>query len=312
MFELRFYLKNNQSYDYQSVERFLLNINHVTKSEEVEKTADYTIHRFNYFNERTGVQATFSNWELESDRKMHIKTDNLLIFPGFTETPMRFMLEFNKPSFFAREIMPIISKLNLEFEFYIFDVQNKDSKEPMIQHSGQLIESWVKSNQKYTTTNIQGHSQNISLRGDLADNWWEYMVKLDEFRNISPESVFIPEMIILQHKKTGELYRAVTWADFMPIALPTCEKVAIIQTQGLYKIKLKDLGIYDCSELLNAFAPYFSDYELYNRKFNVLSIENSENHNEDFAELLKNLKLHKSRKFKVLNSDDLQNIKIIC
>lgn len=304
MFELRFYLKSDQSYDYQSVEKFLLNIKHIRKSEKVETTSNCVVNRFYYLNDRTGVHATFSNWQPDSEAKTRIKTDNLLIFPGFTETPMRFTLEFNKPSFFVRELMPIVSKLAIEFEFYIFDVRNEDLQKPAIQRSGQLIESWEKNNPKYSDENINTDKPQIPcLRSDLADDWWNYMFKLDELQKIAPESVFIPEMLILQHKKTGELFRAVTWADFMPIALPSCEKVAIIQTQGLYKIKLKDLGIFNYDELMSAFASYFSDLEINNQKFMVLSDEHSENHGDDFAEILKKLKSQKSSKFKVLNSD---------
>ncbi|MCD4658357.1 MAG: hypothetical protein K8S87_12550 [Planctomycetes bacterium] len=305
MFELRFYLKNDQSYDYQSVERFLLSIKHVRKSEKIENLSNYIKNCFIYLNERTGVRATFCNWQPDSDSKRRIKTDNLLIFPGFTETPMRFTLEFNKPSFFAREVMPIVSKFALEFEFFIFDAQNVDLQEPAIQRSSQLIENWKKNNSKNLNKNLIPDKQQIlSLRRDLADDWWEYMFNLDEFQYSAPESVFVPEIILLEHKKSGQLFRAVTWADFMPVALPSCEKVAIIQTRGLYKIKLKNLGIYNCSELLDVFASNFSDIEINNRRFKVLSVENSENHGDDFAEILKKLKSQKSSKFKVLNSDN--------
>ena len=303
MFELRFYLKNDQTFDFNSVERYLLNNIHITKPNLVENTADYIINRFNYLNKRTGVQATFSNWQLESDAIMRVKTDSLLIFPGFTETPLRFTLEFNKPLFFAREIMQVVVKLSVEFEFYIFDMQNNDSKEPTILKTSQLIESWEKSNKE------SSDKQQLSyLKRGFADDWWDYMYKLDEYQKIASESMYVPEMFILKHKKTGEFYNAVTWADFMPVALPICDKVAIIQTQGLYKIKLKDLGIYDYSELLLAFDAYFSDLELFDRRFKVLSIEDSENHTDDCAEILKKLKSHKSKKFTIINSNNFQNI----
>ena len=259
--------------------------------------------KYLYNNPRTGVTGEFAfHLDLLENPS---KSKRMFNFPGFSETPLTFSMDLIRPTFFALELMPIIVELAQKFELYVFDPQSEIVRAPAIQHTDKLIESWDNKNRTLVNP-ILSNPDNTPLvcKRGFADEWWKYMYHLEDIREHNPIDVFIPEMLILRNSKSNSLFRAITWADFMPIAIPECDYIAMIETKGLYSSKFNDLGVYKFSDILNVFGQFIKKQMIFDRKFFIIDTEASEEFADEFMHKLKSVNSQKAKKFTAVESED--------
>ena len=294
-FNLIFFFANNKKPDFDKIDEYLRDRNEI-KVLDLEENRKYF-----YEHPHTGVKAELVYLAKFADENI-TKPYN---FPGFTQSPFSFWIEIKRPTFYALELMPFVTEFVQNFELYIFDPQTQTHKQPAIHTTADLIASWEEQNSKLIT-NLQSKKFNnlTYIPRKQSNSWWKYMFQLENFRNNTPVDVVFPDMMILMDNKTKKLVRTVTWVDFLPIAIPQCENIAIIETKGVFSSRFSDLGVYHLSDILQNFGNLFEDVMILDTKFKIIRDESIEEAADLVHEKLKNINSQKSRKFTFISANN--------
>ena len=95
-----------------------------------------------YENETTGVFCLFETYESEDEEEND--------FGDIEDTNLCFNINYVRPDFFGIESFKIVDKLTEKFDLYVLDPQAEG--EPLKYKKGELLKSWLKSNEKIDGT----------------------------------------------------------------------------------------------------------------------------------------------------------------
>ena len=81
--------------------------------------------------------------------------------------------------------------------------------------------------------------------------WWRYMKGHSHLQIELGEDIFVPQILILKRKETGELLTTVTWPQAIPEVFPPCDLLAIDKVEKRYLglVKRKEIGLVSASPL---------------------------------------------------------------
>ena len=191
-----------------------------------------------YNNTNTGVYSIFKYLD---DPNNDFET---LVPQGYYETKLTVTTNYNRPRFFADEIMLFIERLCDYFDLLVVDPQDHEiggNSLPKKAKSSYLIDSWLKSNKQTLNVLKLNGSLPPYLDREKSTYWWNYQYNYQNLNNSFPDSIFVPNIFLMKQSKSQKIVTALTWTNAIPFVFPNCDIVIIthLEKQGFLKHKIK-------------------------------------------------------------------------
>lgn len=211
------------------------NFPHLQRQQLPDAGFDYAL-----VNSATGVYCYFG-FDKRNEADTHVKS-------------LRFSLNYNRPTFFALETMPLVESLCRQFQLMVEDHQ-EDSVGPVSLEG--LIDSWKIHNEKAVRAlKATGMSLNY-MPETRANEWWAYIRLKDVMTMHFGDRVFVPELLILK-RPAAEPFRMFVCAEGNRQLLPPGDLVCIArsETNG------GDQGLVAADRFRELVIPYTTDYRI--------------------------------------------------
>jgi hypothetical protein len=179
-----------------------------------------------YRNEETGVYFTldFQAKPLEEDEGPEIPE-------GYFDTGLSFNLNFNRPSFFGHEAMPIVEDLAGKLALSAYDPQARESENLLVTKvkANDLLQNWLRCNRNAILTMIEhaglSTPPQLSLKKSMYK--WNYSKERKNLQRKYGEGIFVPTLSPVRRigSNRGEL--AFVCTQGVPCLVPTSDWVFI-------------------------------------------------------------------------------------
>jgi hypothetical protein len=182
-----------------------------------------------YANPKTGVYFGF-NFEIPETPE-----NSPRIPDGYFNSGLSFNLNYNRPSYFCFEAMPLVEKLAARFAFSAFDPQaaGDESKILLDVRSDALVRSWLNHNRwavlalasKRAVANLLRMPQAASLY------LWRYRQTKDALQEKCGDGIFVPTLVPVRKQGDVRVGRAFTYTQGLPTIVPESEWVFIVRRE---------------------------------------------------------------------------------
>ena len=191
-----------------------------------------------YSNPKTGVYFSF-DFEANAPESSDDGPD---IPDGYFDSGLSFNLNYNRPSYFAFEAMPIVQKLASEFALSVVNPQgNLDGHESAaVANSEMLVQSWVNSNKRATLLMMEQPqaSKPLSMPAAASLYLWRYGKSKAGLEKTCGERVFVPSLVPVQRKGETKASRMTAYTESIPTIVPECEWVCIVRRKtSFFRLK---------------------------------------------------------------------------
>jgi hypothetical protein len=201
-----------------------------------------------YVNAATGVYCYLDIHERHAD-DAYVKSLN-------------FSLNYNRPTFFALETMPLVMSLCEEFQLLVEDPQEEVVGPASLPD---LINSWKVHNEgAVKALKADGTPLNY-MPESKANEWWAYTRRREHLARTFGESVFVPEVFILK-RPSEEPYRMIVCPKGVRQLLPASDIVCIERSDDA----TTDLGFIPSERFLDLLEPYTTQYRIGNESYMLL------------------------------------------
>lgn len=193
-----------------------------------------------YSNPKTGVYFSF-DFEAKAPESPEDGPD---IPDGYFNSGLSFNLNYNRPSYFALEAMPIVEKLASDFGLGVANPQgNLDGHESAtMADSEMLIQSWTNSNRQAILLMMEQPkaSRPLSMPSAASFYLWRYGTAKADLERSCGKDVFVPSLVPVQRKGESKAARATVYTEGLPTIVPECEWIFIVRRRkGLFRLKGK-------------------------------------------------------------------------
>lgn len=174
-------------------------------------------------------------------------------------------LNYNRPTFFALETLPVVESLCKHFQLLIEDPQ-EDFIGPA--SFDELIKSWRVHNEgAVKALKASGMALNY-MAESKATEWWEYARVREKVATNLGDAVFVPEMFIIK-PPSGDPFRMIVCPKGSRQLLPPAD-VAWIDRSNSTQVGEGDQGFVPFDLFLNLVAPYTSEYRVGTQSYRLL------------------------------------------
>lgn len=129
---------------------------------------------------------------------------------------LEFRLPYQRPTFFATEVVPILVDLASRFGLKPANGASLTT----------LANDWAKGNEEAV-----GRSS-VSLpfmSADRSERWWLYQRQKQALHQRLGEDVFVPTLVAVgPDRKTEDVQLHITWTDGIPLVFPPCDLVTLL------------------------------------------------------------------------------------
>jgi len=185
-----------------------------------ELAEDQSVLQFIYEHPETGVYCLFDLLP-----EAAIATDDLQLPDGYVSTGLSVSLNFLRPSFFALEVMPLVSRLSAEMSLWLYDPQ-----QDCLHHPGAppevLAEEWMAHNAR-ATRGLALDANPIRkpyLPAASSIAWWRYAHAKKGLQEQLGDSVFVPAILLTQDSQL-RVRQVVIWSAEVLGSLPFLKRV---------------------------------------------------------------------------------------
>lgn len=198
----------------------------LTDRERVRMEASNDTMQAFYENEDTGVYCILDIYRSQQPDEEEI------VPSGFVGVPLAFNLNFCRPSFFARETMPIVQSVAEHFSLLVIDPQGDET--PTTASLDALISSWERSNESAVRSLFAQQQELREETGYLAHadagEWWEYQFAKSRLELAEPEDdVFVPHIMLMRAPGSRQVLRTITWSQGVHrMIIPRADYVAMV------------------------------------------------------------------------------------
>lgn len=175
-----------------------------------------------YSNEDTGVYFSL-DFEIKDAEESVIPSD-------YFDSGLSFNLNFNRPSFFGFEAMPLVVDLCEKFRLAVFDPQKSDG--PAVNHNpgvAELMNSWLRSNRNAVVT-LQEYEEGFSvsrMSPSTSRYLWSYSCKKRALQAKLDDDIFVPTLFPFRRDGTRLIETAVICTSGIPMVVPVSEWVVV-------------------------------------------------------------------------------------
>jgi hypothetical protein len=165
-----------------------------------------------YQNEDTGVYFSF---ETHPPQAAGEDDDSAVGYP------VSFNMNYFRPSFFALEAEPELSRVVGEFDFVVQDPQADGMGEGEFV-SSRFLSGWKKGNEFGYQAILrvpQGRPDVVSMPAGKLERIWNWNYERAKLQHELGESIFVPRIMFF--KDGGSVISAAVWGDGIPTAFPS-------------------------------------------------------------------------------------------
>jgi hypothetical protein len=231
-----------------------------------------------YSNPKTGVYFSF-DFEAKAPESPDDGPD---IPDGYFDSGLSFNLNYNRPSYFAFEAMPIVEKLASRFGLGAANPQgNLDGHESgIVADSEMLVQSWANSNQRAILMMMEQPqaSRPLSMPAAASLYLWRYGKSKEELERTCGEGVFVPSLVPVQRKGETKAGRFTAYTEGLPTIIPECEWVCIVRPKkGFFRLKEKhDVSVISSETFREVLGTYLRPFQWENPIVQIISPEFAE------------------------------------
>jgi hypothetical protein len=174
-----------------------------------------------YNNQDTGVY--FSIY-------FEIKDPEEQVIPsGYVDSGLSFNLNFSRPSFFAREAMPVVVDLCRHFGLAAYDPQQSEkgvvNEDPTV---AALINSWLRSNRNAVKAlHEAGAAAPLRMAASIAEYLWSYSRRKQELQAKVGDDIFVPGLFPFRKAGSSNIGTMIVCTAGIPMILPDSHWVLI-------------------------------------------------------------------------------------
>lgn len=252
-FDLFFYqpIADNKS---QSDIAQYLSENLTTKHEEFDQ--------WFFENERTGVYYLF---EFDEPKLLPEDDPEDTVHPKFygcSYSGFSFNLNFGRPDFFGREAFIFVEKFINDLGLSVFDPQSSSETDTLTRPTGpEMCESWIDSNRRATgVIREQDPNAFVYFPPGITDAAWNYNFNADRLQAELGDEYYVPTILFLREKKSGNPVTAVTWNQHIPNVFPPVDFVFLIREYRKLFRAVKETGVISNQTFLTTFREFLKPF----------------------------------------------------
>jgi hypothetical protein len=183
-----------------------------------------------YQNEDTGVY-----FSLGFEGQPAEKGEGPEIPQGYSDTGLSFNLNFNRPSYFGHEAMPIVADLAAKFGLSVVDPQARDPDHLLVRDakSKDLLESWLQNNRNAILTMLEHADLATPIEMTLPKSLyrWNYAKNKKNLEAKCGEDIFVPTLSPVRRTASNRAELAFVCSQGVPCLVPTSDWVFIVRTR---------------------------------------------------------------------------------
>lgn len=180
-------------------------------------------HQLWYNSEHTGVYFRI-DFEIRDPEDAMIPED----YPNYFDSGLSFNLNYNRPSFFGYEAMPIVVDLCQSFGLTVYDPQAFDER-ALNQDPGAegLINSWLRSNSNGITT-LRDMGSSLSRMALSSSKYlWMYSRRKVELQTKLGDSIFVPMLFPFRKTGSADVGTAIVCTSGISMIVPAADWIII-------------------------------------------------------------------------------------
>lgn len=184
-----------------------------------------------------------------------------------TEEPgtVCFGLNYNRPTFFALETLPLVESVCRHFRLLVEDPQEEVTGPAS---SSDLIKSWRIHNERAVNAlKAQGVALNY-MPESKANEWWAYTRMQEQMAKDLEDSVFLPAMIILKGS-VEEPFRMIVCHGGIPQLLPPADMIYLARSDSTLAGEVA-YGFVSFEVFVDLVAPFTSEYRFGTQSYLLL------------------------------------------
>ena len=156
---------------------------------------------------------------------------------------LRFRLPWLRPSFFAHEAMPVVIDLAEKFDLRLPSHAST---------SRELEELWGRGNIEAVRRSPEALAH---MTPERSQHWWLYQSRKQDLHRRVGDDAFVPTLVAVAPKRRmDDLRRHITWTDGIPLVLPPCDLVTILDGRRPSEFKVRGTAAY--AAVRKALEPY--------------------------------------------------------
>jgi hypothetical protein len=202
---------------------------------------------FLYQNEVTGVYCGFSYSRLDAAE-----------LQGCGSTGLTFNLNFNRPSFFAYETMPLVEDFCNRFNLVVENPQDETVQQP---DAKGLIASWRRHNTHAMKRLATEEDMKLHYLPEAsATAWWRYMRVQQALDDTITEDIFVPSLMILMNP-ASQLFTMLLWPKGIAQFFPRSDYVYLQRDKkSLFRTK-EENGLISYDSVIAKIEHLLEDYD---------------------------------------------------
>jgi hypothetical protein len=181
-----------------------------------------------YRNEDTGVY-----FSLDFEGQPAEDGEGPEIPQGYSDTGLSFNLNFNRPSYFGHEAMPIVNDLAAKFDLFVVDPQARDPDHLLVRDvkSKDLLESWLENNRNAILMMLEHAGLATPIEMTLPESLyrWNYAKNKKNFGIKCGKDIFVPTLSPVRRTASNRAEPAFVCAQGVPCLVPTSDWVFIVR-----------------------------------------------------------------------------------
>ena len=169
-------------------------------------------------------------------------------------------LNYARPSFFAREFLPLIVEIANALDLRVVDPQDHEiggDAKPKTAILEELVATWDAGNAKSVSVArpLAVDLPRMPRANTLA--WWEYMRARGEYQTRLGEKAFVPDLKLVRRSSTDRVLRLLIWVEGNPALFPACDLVAVLRPDEKKQFEMR--GVVDRATLADLLAPLMAE-----------------------------------------------------
>lgn len=212
-------------------------------------------------NKDTEVYFSFDYNELDDDYQAE---EDIEPIDDFDDTYFSFNLNFMRPSFFGNEAFKFVEQFCRDLNLFVLNPQSS-SENPYKPDEQEQFDIWSKTN-LWASKDHFNEMQSCYLSERECYKVWEYNLNRQKLQQKLGDGYFVPKIFFFKIKQNNEPFTLTTWAEHIPIVLPTTDYILLVRQYKKLFRTVKDTVLVSRKKLLIEFGDYFDEYDFPNCK----------------------------------------------
>jgi len=183
-----------------------------------------------YRNEDSGVY-----FSLDFEAKQPAEGEGPEIPEGYFDTGLSFNLNFNRPSYFGYEAMPVVENLSKRFGLCAFDPQARNLENHLWRdvNSRDLLEGWLENNRNAILAMIEyaGLETPPQMSLEKSTYKWNYSIKKKELQRKCGDQIFVPTLSPIRRRGSNQAQLAFAYTHNVPCLVPDSDWVLVVRNR---------------------------------------------------------------------------------